>query len=185
MSTRLRSLALLFALSLGGVASANGRERAAPKPSAQKGAFGAQQRKPKAPRTPQKIFLSLGGEGEVSIPGAKVLDINLLDDHPDGGYVIRKGFRKTSKNPLVKADMTKMPFREGFADGIVGNRVPMQRDFAHKVAKESFRVLKPGAQIKIFSTTGGAEGWRNFLTEAGFVDLHKEVGHMVGTKPHP
>lgn len=135
--------------------------------------------KNKGDHTP--LILSLGGEGEVHVPGATVLDVNLLDDQH--GYVMRKTFVKERRNPIVQADMTSMPFRANTADGVIGNRVPFHASFAPLVATEALRVLKRGAKFKVFSVTGGAKGWIPFLTKAGFTDIHVEGPHLVGTKP--
>jgi hypothetical protein len=139
----------------------------------------AQQRM--ADKAQPPVILNLGGEGELQVAGSVVVDVNLLDDQ--AGYVIRKNFVREGRNPIVQGDMTKLPFLAGSADGVVGNRVPFHASFAPRVAAEAFRVLKPGAQFKVYSMTGGSAGWIPYLTQAGFTNLHVEGGHLVGTKP--
>jgi pilus assembly protein Flp/PilA len=119
------------------------------------------------------VRLSLGGEGEV--PGA--IDINNMEG------LLRSTDSMGTKNPVVKTDMTKMPIDPNVADEIVGNAVPMHASFAPGVAAESFRVLKPGGTIKLFSRTGGADIWLPYLRDAGFVDVKRVAGFATGRKP--
>jgi hypothetical protein len=111
--------------------------------------------------------ISLGGEGET--PGA--ININVPKEY--GGV-----YRKANPQIDIYADMRQLPFASDSVDSVIGNQVPMQNtpEWAGQIANESYRVLKPGGTIKIFSNTGGGAIWDKWLVGAGFQNVLNGYG---------
>ena len=93
------------------------------------------------------------------------------------------------RNPTgeyVQGDFTKSwNFAANTFDEIVGNQLPAVRGDALKVmAQESFRALKPGGKINVFSTSRGLEDvWAKAFQEAGFVNITQNGRKIMGYKP--
>lgn len=55
-------------------------------------------------------------------------------------------------------------------------------EWAGRVCREAFRILKLDGTVHFSSETGGAHGWIPWLRLAGFVNVEAVKSYAVGTK---
>jgi hypothetical protein len=107
--------------------------------------------------------LNLGGEGE----RADAIDFN------DMGALLKKDGVAKPGSTLVGDYMSDWPLPADFLDEVCGNR--MVNAFGarlNKVAQESYRTLKPGGTLSVWTTSkGSAQNWKPVFEAAGFKDV--------------
>ena len=117
------------------------------------------------PYTTASKVLNLGGAGE--FPGA----INMNN----GATGI--------PNLLNRNMLEPWPLAGNSMEAVVGNRLPgFTSDQYRFIAGESYHVLKPGGQIRLFSLSAPVQSVKDAVTAAGFQNIRVEGITVIGTK---
>jgi ubiquinone/menaquinone biosynthesis C-methylase UbiE len=119
------------------------------------------------------IVLNLGGEGEV----AGAIDLNSLES------TRRRPRSFVAAGSFIQGDFRRLPIRDGAVDEVIASHIPLRIPDGDDVtvAREAFRVLKPGGTTRM-APTFPAEGLTSALKLAGFMDVRINQGFACGEK---
>ena len=119
------------------------------------------------------VIVNIGGEGEV--PGA--INVNSL-------IALRRPLRDiVRRGLLIQGDFARLPLREGCADEVVGNHIPLFGDLGAIVMREVFRVLRPNGNARVNASAGDGVVLLEPMRAAGFAGVTLAGLHALGRKP--
>lgn len=135
------------------------------------------------------IALNLGGEGERVVGVDLVVNANLFEPL----LMVRPDFvaRLASGQVAVRMSAGRLGLRDSCVDLIVGHHFPVQFDRTadrfgiDDVARESFRVARPGADLRFGCSSCDVDALAEAFAGAGFVsvELDAELYAVRARKP--